>query len=86
MDIEHFLMGCNRLYEQMTGEAVIDPPEPNLQVSLKATDRLGHIKMRAQITPDHMTQRHELIFELDQTYLPEIISQCRKVLDEFPVR
>jgi hypothetical protein len=86
MDVERFLTECQRLYDQMTGEASIEPMEPNLRVSLRATDRLGHIKMEVQITPDHMSQNHQFAFEIDQSFLPEIVSQCRKVLEDFPVR
>ncbi|MGD0137414.1 MAG: hypothetical protein ABSD28_00935 [Tepidisphaeraceae bacterium] len=86
MDFERFLAECESLYDQMAGEATIQPMEPNLRVSLRATDRLGHIKMHVQITPDHMSQKHELAFEIDQSYLPEIVSQCRMVLRDFPVR
>ena len=86
MDIEDFLKGCERLYAQMTDEAILHSLEPNLSVSLRATDRLGHVEMRVEITPDHLTQKHQLTFAIDQSYLPAIVSQCEKILEEFPVR
>jgi hypothetical protein len=84
-DIEGFSGECERLLTRLTAEATIDPVEPNLRVSLRATDNLGHIKMHVQITQDHMSQKHELSFDIDQSYLPEIVSQCHRVLQEFPV-
>jgi hypothetical protein len=86
MDIEGFSTACERLHERMADGATIDPAEPNLHVSLRATDGLGHIKMLVQITQDHMSQKHELSFEIDQSYLPEIVSQCHTILEKFPVR
>ena len=77
MDIEKFSAECERLYKGLAAEATIDPVEPNLHLSLRTTDSLGHIRMLVEITQDHMSQKHELSFEIDQSYLPEVISQCR---------
>ncbi len=86
MDIAMFLRKCERLRDEVTGEAGIQPVEPNLEVLLQATDRLGHIRMRVQITPDHMSQRHEMTFEIDQSFLPEIITQCKAIIEDFRVK
>jgi hypothetical protein len=86
MDVERLLAECQRLSDQLAGEATLDPMEPNLRVSLRATDRLGHIQVLVHITPEHMSQKHEMTFEIDQSFLPEIISQCRTILGDYPVR
>lgn len=86
MDLQRFSAECELLYKGLTTEATIDPMEPKLHLSLRPTDGLGHIKMLVQITQDHMSQKHELSFGIDQSYLPEIISQCQTVLENYPVR
>jgi hypothetical protein len=42
--------------------------------------------MRVQITPDHMTQEHRMDFEIDQSYIPSLIAQCRAIIEEYPIR
>jgi hypothetical protein len=86
VDLERFARECDHLYQKHAAEASLAPLEPNLHISLVPSDRLGHIKMSVQITPDHMSQRHEFTFALDQTFLPRISTQLRKVLEEYPVR
>ena len=33
-----------------------------------------------------MTQRHEFIFTIDQSYLNGIVSQCRNILNTYGIR
>jgi hypothetical protein len=84
-DIERFTLECERLHQEMHGEATLKSYEPNLHVLLSC-DRLGHVRMRVSITPEHMLQRHELNFDIDQSYLPAIVAQCREVTQQFPVK
>ena len=84
-DIERFLEQCIQLHERKSDTASLKPLEPSLEIELAKWDRRGNIRMRVQITPDQMTQKHEMSFELDQSYLPEIVRQCRIILEEFPV-
>lgn len=69
-----------------TGEASLDGIYPNLKIYLKATDRLGHIELKVEITPDHDMQRHQFIGEIDQSYLPSLITSLKNILTRFPVR
>jgi hypothetical protein len=86
MDLERFTTECGRLYRKEASEASLAPLEPNLRITLVPFDRLGHIKMSVHITPDHMSQRHEFTFGLDQTFLPGISMQLFRVLEGYPVR
>ena len=36
--------------------------------------------------PDQMRQQHVFRFDADQSYLPAVISQCRKLLGRSPIR
>ena len=57
-----------------------------LLVVLEATDRRGHISAGVEITPDHLTQTHHLTFEIDQSYLPDIIKECAAIVRTYPIR
>ena len=58
--------------------------EPELSIELKAENR-GQIKMSVNITPDHMYQEHNFVFEMDQSYLPKLIAECNAVLEKYPM-
>ena len=85
-DLARLLAGCESLYQSGQGDAVLQPLEPNLVVTLRSSDRRGHILMRVEITPDHMTQEHHVDFEIDQSYLPSLMAQCRAIIEEYPIR
>src|SRR6266566_3902118 len=72
-----------KMNQTVSGEATLGGLwEPNLKVSM-AMDRLGHIGIDVEITPDHMNQRHSFHFEVDQTFLIPLVSQCEEVLSEY---
>jgi hypothetical protein len=85
-DIERFRRECLDLYDGKSNQASLDPLEPALRVVLDATDRRGHITARVEITPDHLTQTHHLTFEIDQSYLPDIIKECAGIVGTYPIR
>ena len=66
--------------------AKLEPLEPKLRLSIQKADALGHLTMRVDITPDNLTQNHTMLFEIDLSYLPLVITACTRILDEFPVR
>jgi hypothetical protein len=79
------LAGCEKVFETLAGNAALDCIEPNLKVEINSTGS-GHLAVRISITPDHMTQFHSYIDELDQTFLPPIIAGCRSILAKYPIR
>jgi hypothetical protein len=85
-DVVRLLVECEALYQSRDGEALLQPLEPNLLVTLRSSDRCGHILMRVEITPDHMTQEHRMDFEIDQSHLPSLMAQCRAIIEEYPIR
>ena len=58
--------------------------EPNLDVTIQG-DR-GHATATVKVTADHMTQSHEFLFSIDQTYFKPLIAECRKILSDYPIR
>ena len=85
-DLARWAKECEALYHNEQGEAVLQSCEPNLLITLRLLDRLGHILMRVEITPDHMTQEHSIDFEIDQSYLPSLMAQCRSIVEEYSIR
>jgi hypothetical protein len=85
-DLERWATQCESLYQSLNGEAVLDSYEPGLRVILNSTDTLGHLRMQVAITPDHLNQRHTFDFELDQSYLPQLIRNCREIIAVYPIR
>ena len=85
-DIHRFAFACAAMLAGEVKSAVLDPVEPDLEVSLTTSDRLGHLLARVEITPDYQRQDHRFEFELDQSYLPGIIQQCARIVREYPIR
>jgi hypothetical protein len=76
---------CTKMYERLSGEANLDCIEPELSVRLRA-ETPGHISMEVAITPDQLTQQHRLQFEVDQSYLAEMIDGSRRLLAKYPIK
>ena len=84
-EVVGLLRGCESLYENLAGRALLDCREPYLRVELAAA-RGGRIGVTVLITPNHLEQFHRFQTELDQTYLPAIITACRRLLEQYPLR
>jgi hypothetical protein len=82
-DIRGWLKGCQRLHKTLRGEALLRPAEPELSVLLSATNGKGKMQMQVDISPALAEQQHTFTFDIDQSYLPALISQCEKLLAEF---
>ena len=75
--------GCEEIVRNLSGSAVLDGIDPELLATMEISDRLGHLKLIVNITPDHLRQQHRFECELDQSHLPSIIEQCKTVLSQF---
>jgi hypothetical protein len=84
-DIERFGQQLEQLYENVQGTAKLDCLEPNLSIKVTC-DKLGAVGVVVDITPDHITQKHQFIFSIDQSYLPETMNGCGRILASFPVK
>jgi len=85
-DIAGFSEQCTAMLEGKAQSANLEPFEPELKVSLETADRLGHIRTQIEITPDHLTQSHWFEFEIDQSYLADIIQECADIIKKYPIR
>ncbi len=84
-DIVHLMDTSEKLYSRLKGKAELPCIEPELHVLLEI-NKLGQIEMIVNITPDHLNQEHRFVFPIDQSFLPDLISNCQSVLNEYPVR
>jgi hypothetical protein len=58
-----------------------------LKIRIEATgSRTGHLKCLIDITGDLFHERHSFSLDIDQSYLPGLISQLGAVLREYPIR
>jgi len=85
-DIMGLASDSDELYQNRIKEFEMDPIEPELRFAVKTTDSLGHLELTVEITPDHLSQEHTFQFEIDQSFLPSIVAQCRELLEHFPYR
>jgi hypothetical protein len=85
-DVAGFGHQCEAMLRGDATSALLNPLEPELKVALEATDRLGHIRVQVDITPDHLRQSHRLEFDIDQTSLQGIVKQCAAIVQEHPIR
>ena len=84
-DVERFRNELAAASETLAGEATLAGLEPELAVKVKV-QRLGQVALEVEITPEHLTQHHRFTVDLDQSYLPAVITSCEAVLERFPVR
>jgi hypothetical protein len=84
-EIKGWADACEQMYKTLSGEAKLDCMEPELSIEMKMREQ-GHIEMEVYITPDHLIQEHRFRFEIDQSYLTELVNGCRAVLEAYPIR
>lgn len=85
-DIAGFGAECAAMHRGSRQSAALTPLEPELSVLLKMSDSVGHIRAQVDITPNHLLQSHRLEFEIDQSFLPDIIKHCSIILEKYPIR
>jgi len=84
-EVAEWLSGTESLHQKLTGSAALKCVEPELHVEMEMTKH-GQLVMTVNITPDNLTQQHEFKFDLDQSYLPNVIRACREVLSKYPLK
>jgi hypothetical protein len=74
-ELRQFASEIEKLYDSLTGTAVLDPLEPYLELNLTG-DGKGHVLVSGQ-AQDHPGAILKFRFELDQTELPAIVAALR---------
>ena len=82
-ELSRFANEVEILYEQLAGEAILDPVEDYLTLSFKG-DGKGHVEIQG-MAQNHLGSGTQLSFrlEIDQTFLPAIARSLRD-LDSLP--
>ena len=83
-EIDGFQRNLEKLNDRFEDRAELDCMEPYLGIRVEA-ESLGHLRLLVAITPDPLNQKHEFTFESDQSWLPRVISDCKKILGRFPI-
>lgn len=84
-ELAGFLNELKRLDDNLKGDARLSCIEPNLGIVIRG-ESLGQMTTTINITPNHMTQRHEFVFAIDQSYLKPLIASCRSIIAQYPIR
>lgn len=84
-EIETWLKECQQMHASLSGEACLNCMEPELDLILKMQTS-GRLTMEVEITPNHLVQKHWFQFDIDQSYLPELIRDCQRVLEKYPLK
>ena len=67
-ELAQFAEQLGGLYRDLKGTAELECMEPMLRAKVTCGAR-GDIEVIVEITPNHVTQSHRFIFEVDQSYL-----------------
>jgi hypothetical protein len=84
--IRRFADGLAAMHDTLSGAAELGSDEPDLSVRVDAGNHTGHVSLRVEITPDQMHQQHVFRFDADQSFLPAVIKECRRLLGRYPIR
>jgi len=84
-ELQKWMEDCERIQTTLSGSAELKCMEPHLHIQMKI-NKTGHIDTIVSLTPDHLHQTHKFEFLIDQSYLPDIIRDCREVLIRLPLR
>lgn len=74
-----------KLYRRLDGDAELKCMEPDLNAKV-SLNKLGTGTFTVNLTPDYMHEKHQFIFDVDQTHLPPVIDQLTAVLKEYPIK
>lgn len=84
-EVAAFLEELALVDRDLRGRAALRCLEPTISAEIECGER-GQIAVRVELTPDQLAQQHRFDFELDQTYLRDVLAGCRRILDSYPVR
>lgn len=85
-DLQRFRDQLDALRGSGHGAAELRGAEPNVVVRVAASDGLGRLRVRVELTPDPQVQGHWFAYGIDPSYLPATIEQLDAALALFPVR
>jgi len=83
IEIQSFMESCETVNRLLDGEIQLECLESNISLNLRI-DKQGQIKGDLIITQHPDIEKHEYEINIDQSYLPDIINQCKIILNKYP--
>jgi hypothetical protein len=86
VDFREFKKRLEYLYDHLESSAIFEDLEQYLKINIKG-DGLGHLEVfcEASDNPGYMARHIMFYLSIDQTYIPQLISQLKEIDHEFPV-
>lgn len=84
-EVDQWLSELQTLKETLHGEAKLSCMEPELEARIKL-DKMGSGSLAVSLTPDHLNERHDFTFSVDQSYLPSLIRELQTILTNYPIK
>ena len=86
-EIRRWKKDLESYYATPSSRVELSTMEPTLKVAIGAQNsKTGHMDCTVALTGDHMSEKHSFSFEIDQSYLPALITQLGAVLREYPIQ
>ena len=82
-ELQYLRDGAERLHRDLSGSVTLECLEPYLAISIAFRGQLGATVAAVDITPEHMSQDHHFEFEIDQSYLGDLVRSCDGVLKTY---
>jgi hypothetical protein len=89
LDIVSFVryaVELRELHLTLRGVAILASVEPNLKVTLEGQGPSGVLELTIEISPDHPNQSHSFRVEVDQSYIPQLLEECERVIALYAVQ
>jgi len=84
-ELQHWLEQLKLLHKNSKGVAEMDCMEPNFYARIELNS-LGTGTLVVKLTPNHLSQKHEVEFEIDQSYLPKAIKDIEEIMKTYPIK
>jgi len=82
----HFLKTMTEVHERLDGYAILSGNDLGVEVKL-SVDNVGHVLIDVSVEPEGgVWQKHTFYYVTDQTELPHFMAQCRRILEQFPLK
>ena len=81
-ELVSFREQLSQLYTTLKGKTVFGNVEDNVSLTF-TTDGIGHIKIVGYIRDSNYMVKTDFEIQSDQTMLPEILNDCKKILDHY---
>ena len=83
-ELARWLDQLRSCYNSLTGIAELARLEPYLSARVSLNE--GRRELTVDITPDLLNQKHRFIFQIDPSYLPQLMDGLERTIARYPIR